>query len=202
MPPPEKYPGDQYIKDMVNEMGFIKPDVNGNYVLYPEDVALDTKSVGNVILAHGARVVNSHNNILNAAHIVIENASGCRADGADHTIKGNGTSGNYACIDGDANWSEGYCAKTSGYGNINCGEYGAINGNNNRIGLKGQPNKCSACSIQGNNNEIDTGDNSHAIGKFIKINGSNITVIGDNTPAPGEQPRVFTEPGVYILNQK
>lgn len=193
---PEQYPGDQYIKDMIAQQGYYKKDANKNTII-GENVVIDNLSVGNFIVADNARVTKSHNNVLNAKNVVIENAHGCRADGADHTIRGNGTSANYSCTDGDANWIEGYASRTSGFGNVNCGEYGAIDGNNNRLGVKGQPNKCIACSIKGNNNVIESGSFNNAIGSFIKINGSNITVIGNNTEGI-----TFTVPGVYILNQQ
>lgn len=191
--PPDKYPGDQYIKDMIIQMGFIKPDANNNIII-PNDVNIDTFSVGNFVSAPGAIIKKSHNNILNAAHVNIENANGCRADGADHTIK---FGANYCAIDGDAHWVEGYASRTSGFGNVNCGEHSVIDGNTNRIGIKGQPNKCKDCSIKGNNNQIDEGSYSHAIGSYINIKGSNITVIGVSSPDV-----IFTVPGVYILNQQ
>lgn len=192
---PQDYPGDQYIKDLIATQGYLKKDVNGNTII-GTNVQIDTLSVGNFVTADNAVITKSHNNILNAKNIQISFASGCRADGADHTIKGNGTSANYSCTDGDANWIEGYGSRTSGFGNINCGEYGSIDGNNNRIGIKGKPNLCRACSISGNNNEIDGGSFNHAIGSNIKINGSGITVIGDNTEGI-----TFLTPGVHILNQ-
>lgn len=201
--PAEKYPGDQYIKDMISDQGYFKKDANGN-TLIGKDIQIDGESVGNFVVADNAIITDSHNNILNAKNVIIDKASGCTANGADHTIKGNGTSANYCCVEGDAHWSEGYTAHTSGYGNVNCGNYGKISGNNNRIGIKGQPNKLEACSIDGNNCEIDgveanggRGKNNHAIGSFIRIKGTNITVIGDNSDG-----RVFTIPGVYILNQQ
>lgn len=200
MPPakPVPYPGDQYINDYITKMGFIKKDANGNTII-GKDVTI-TDSVGNFITADNARVTKSHNNILNAKNVVIINASGCRVDGADHTNNFppntiNGTSANYSCIDGDANWVEGYASKTTGFGNVNCGENGIIDGNTNRIGIKGQPNKCRNCSIRGNNCEIDGGSENHAIGSFIKINGSGITVIGNAIGKPA-----FTTPGVHIIN--
>jgi len=189
---PKPYPGDDYIKSMIASQGYIKPDANRN-IITGVDVIIDSKSVHNIITADGARVTNSHNNILNAAHVVIENASGCRADGADHTIK---YGANYCSVDGDANWVEGYASNTTGFGNTNCCEYGRIDGNNNRIGVKAQSNKFTNSSINGSGCEID-GSNSHAIGNFIKIVGDNITVIGDPV---GDV--VFTIPGVYIINQK
>lgn len=195
MPPkPVPYPGDQYVKDMISKEGYFKKDANGN-TLIGQGITIDTLSVGNFITADNVRVTKSHNNTLNAKNAVIEFASGCTSNGADHTIKGNGTSANYCSQNGDANWSEGYSSQTNGFGNINCGEYGTINGNNNRIGTKGDPNKCKECSITGNNCEIDGGSNNHAIGSFIKIIGSGITVIGNATGKPP-----FTTPGVHIIN--
>ena len=192
MPPakPLPYPGDQYILDLIAQQGYIKPDANRN-IITGQDVVIDTRSINNFITAGGAKVTSSHNNILNAAHVIIENASGCRADGADHTIK---QGANYCSVDGDANWVEGYASHTTGFGNINCCEYGIVNGNTNRIGLKGQPNNFTGSSINGTRCEID-GSNSHAIGNFIKIIGNNITVIG-NPPAG----QIFSTPGVYIIN--
>jgi hypothetical protein len=175
---------------MISSEGYIKPDVNRNTII-GINVTIDTKSVGNFIVAENAIVTNSHNNILNAKNVQIENASGCRADGADHTIK---FGANYSSVDGDANWVEGYSSHTTGFGNVNCGEYGSIDGNNNRIGIKGQSNKFTGSSIKGSNCQID-GSNSHAIGSFIRIIGNNITVIGNpKTSDP------FTVPGVYIIN--
>lgn len=190
--PPVKlpYPGDQYIKDMIAKEGYFKKDANGNTIIANGVTIVD--SVGNFITADNAVVTKSHNNILNAKNVIIENASGCRADGADHTIK---FGANYCSVDGDANWIEGYGSRTSGFGNINCGEHSSIDGNTNRIGLKGQPNKCRDCSIRGNNCEIDGGSNNHAIGSFIRINGSGITVIGNNIAGI-----IFTTPGVHIIN--
>ena len=193
---PQDYPGDQYIKDLIAQEGYFKKDINSNTII-GANVTIDTLSVGNFITADNAVVTKSHNNILNAKNVQISFASGCTANGADHTIKGNGTSANYSTVDGDANWVEGYSSRTSGFGNVNCGEYGIVDGLNNKLGVKGQPNKCSSCSIHGNNNEVDGGDRNHAIGSYIKINGSDITVIGDNSMGT-----MFTIPGVYILNQK
>lgn len=192
MAAPKSYPGDEYIKSLIAAQGYIKPDINRNTII-GINVTIDGKSVGNYIVAENARVTNSHNNILNAKNVVIENASGCRADGADHTIK---WGANYSSVDGDANWIEGYASRTSGFGNTNCCEYGMIDGQNNRIGIRGQANKYNNSSIRGNKNEID-GNNCHIIGNFIRVMGNDIIAFGN-----GDGVSIITEPGVYRVNNE
>jgi len=205
MPPPKPlpYPGDQYIVDLIAKEGYIKKDANGN-VIIGNNVTIDTRSMENFITADNANVENSHNNTLLAKNIIIKNASGCTATGADHNIVGDttGESASYCDIGGDANWSEGYAAFTRGEGNTNCCENGDITGTNNRIGIKmqdgGTPNHFSNSSIRGNNNVIE-GSHSHITGDWIIIKGDNITVNGSGLPG---QPQTFTIAGTYNLNPK
>lgn len=203
MAAPKSYPGDSYIKTLFSAIFPIKynsstgvtslKDANNNLVT-GNDVII-TNGVGNFVTADNVQLTNSHNNTVNAKNAIISDSNGSRINGADHTVK---RGSNYCSVDGDANWVEGYASYTNGFGNVNCGEYGVVEGNTNQLGVKGRPNVYTSSSIKGNNNIVE-GSRSHAIGSNIIIRGNDIVVIGTGSTS---NPVTFSVPGVYILNQQ
>lgn len=192
MPPPKtvSYPGDEYIKSLIASQGYFKKDINNNVVI-GDNVTLDELSVGNYIVAENAQVIKSHNNILNAKNVIIQNSNGCRIDGADHTVKG----ANYASCDGDAHTIEGYGSSTKGTFNKNSVENGIAEGANLILGRPGFPNQFSNSSLRGQNCILE-GSNSHGIGSFLKIMGNNIIAVGSGS-VPGYT--LITEPGFHVI---
>lgn len=208
-PAPIPYPGDEYIRTLISPKfplvyfpvsGELYIRDNNKNVILADGVSIDTRSTGNFITAENAVIVNSHNNAVFAKNAIITNTSGCKTSGADHVIGGTPNTGdgaNYCSVDGDAHVVWGYSSTTTGFGNINMGEHGVVEGNNNRLGRVGFPNEFTDSTIRGTGNVVE-GSNSHAIGSYIKIVGDNITVIGTGDP---NNIQTFTIPGTHIINQ-
>jgi len=190
MAQPKPYPGDEYIKQLCLSLIPIKRDINNN-VIIGSGVSIDGVSVGNYVVADNAQIIKSHNNILNAKNVVIQNSSGCRIDGADHTVIG----ANYASCDGDAHTIEGYGSSTTGSFNKNSVENGIAEGANLVLGKTGFPNQFSNSSLRGQNCILE-GSNSHGVGSFLKIMGNNIIAVG-NGSVPGYT--LITEPGFHVI---
>lgn len=199
---PKPYPGDDYIKQMIDALGYIKPDANRNIII-GQSVTIDGSSLDNIVTAVNAEIRGSIENKLFARNVKIFNSYGVTAIGADHTIgRLKDASGiekkresDYATVEGDANTVIAYGSSTKGVGNRNYAYAGVVEGMNCVLGEAEFPNKHKRSSARGLNITV-IGSDSHGMGANFTIVGDNIIVIGIGIG------QTFREPGVYVLNPK
>lgn len=146
---------------------------------------VESFAIGRNMLINGHSSFGAGNN-----HIIA--ANGSQAFGADHHIY---QGADYSFVTGDANdnFSGGYAASLSGFGNDNHTEYGVIEGNDN---IQGQVGVYSTASYTGGSRNKNFGSWNYVRGKFLFANGNNITLFGYGTSS--FTPLTTTEEGFHI----
>jgi hypothetical protein len=208
MAQPKPYPGDEYIKQLVAQMGFFKLDENRNLVI-GLNLNTDGRSVSNIILKDNITLHRSHDNLVNAKNAVLYHTNAATINGADHTIgwrdlndpdkRPNGNGADHCTVSGDACVVAGYSSITMGYGLKNAIAYGVCIGKDLILGRMDSariliPNEFQNSSAIGTKITV-IGNNSHGKGSNFTILGDNVIVIGTGIG------QIITEPGVHILNQ-